>query len=198
MLPEIFPGIIVPSHLMKRKPLDFDYQKHLEKVRKQKTEHKQPRKSGPRKQKSINIDKLVDDISRVYISNQKKAGIELTPQEIEISRQLGPSPKKGLWGITKHKTLLIMETTSHMKTIVVPVTMETSVTMVMKLTEDMPSIMPRIIHCLLQDGGMRITGLIEIRHHLKEEAGAYWMPKQWPLILSLTKPLKSDLEKCIS
>lgn len=102
------------------------------------------------------------------------------------------------WGITKHKTLLIMETTSHMKTIVVPVTMETSVTMVMKLTEDMPSIMPRIIHCLLQDGGMRITGLIEIRHHLKEEAGAYWMPKQWPLILSLTKPLKSDLEKCIS
>lgn len=98
MLPEIFPDIIVPSHLMKRKPPDFDYQKHLEKVRKQRTEQKQPRKSGPRKQKSINIDKLVDDISRVYISNQKKAGIELTPQEIEISRQLGPSPKKGLPG----------------------------------------------------------------------------------------------------
>lgn len=97
MLPEIFPEIIVPSHLMKRKPPDFDYQKHLEKVRKQKTEHKQPRKSG-QKQKSINIDKLVDDISRVYISNQKKAGIELTPQEIEISKQLGPPPKKGLPG----------------------------------------------------------------------------------------------------
>lgn len=97
MLPEIFPEIIVPSHLMKRKPPDFDYQKHLGKVRKQKTEHKQPRKSG-QKQKSINIDKLVDDISRVYISNQKKAGIELTPQEIEISKQLGPPPKKGLPG----------------------------------------------------------------------------------------------------
>lgn len=84
-----------------------------------------------------------------------------------------------------------------MKTIVVLVTMETTVTMVMKFIEDMPN-MPRIIQCLLQDGGMRITGLIKIHCHLKEEAGAYWMPKQWLLILSLTKPLKSDLEKCIS
>ena len=92
MLPEIFPGVIVPSILLKRKPPDFDYQKHLEKIRKQKTEQREYRRV-PKQQKSINIDKLVNDISRIYISQQQEAGIQLTPQEVLISKKLGPPPK---------------------------------------------------------------------------------------------------------
>jgi hypothetical protein len=87
MLPEVFPDIIVPSHLMKRKPPEFDYQKHLEKIANQKKKEADQPKSQ-RKRKTFNIDKLVDDISRIYISQQEKAGVTLTPQEIQISKRL--------------------------------------------------------------------------------------------------------------
>ncbi|XP_062579394.1 uncharacterized protein LOC134241341 [Saccostrea cucullata] len=93
MLPEIFSDVIVPSHLLKRKPPEFDYQKHLEKVAKQKKERgeqKRPR----RKQKTLNIDKLVDDISRIYISQQQEAGVEMSPEEVEISKRLNQKAKK--------------------------------------------------------------------------------------------------------
>lgn len=51
------------------------------------------------------------------------------------------------WGITKYKIFIIMEIIFYMKIIVVLVIMEIFVIMVMKLIEDMLSIMLRIIYC---------------------------------------------------
>ncbi|XP_061166718.1 uncharacterized protein LOC133175617 [Saccostrea echinata] len=93
MLPEVMSDVIVPSHLLKRKPPEFDYQKHLEKVTKQKKERGE-QKRPQRKQKILNIDKLVDDISRIYISQQQRAGVEMSPEEVEISKRLNQKSKK--------------------------------------------------------------------------------------------------------
>lgn len=51
------------------------------------------------------------------------------------------------WGIIKYKIFFIMEIIFYMKIIVVLVIMEIFVIMVMKLIEDMLSIMLRIIYC---------------------------------------------------
>lgn len=77
MLPDFFSGVDVPKELLDRRPHNYDPVAHKEKVEKEIKERKSNQSVARRRrieERPIDLDRLVDDIARMYIAKQQGKG----------------------------------------------------------------------------------------------------------------------------
>ena len=84
MMPDYFPGAIVPKHLLDRRPPNYDHVTHKEKVEKEKKERKSDGRIARRKridERPVDINRLCDDIARLFIAKQQGKEAEIQKQQ---------------------------------------------------------------------------------------------------------------------